>query len=183
MSRRRGTPHPRSVNDRCGVRQRCLRATRNNESVFQRSVEMSKKGSDVPQYVYEPYQGDGYAAPPPAATSSSTYQYQAGSSTAPPAPPMQNGVAYAYSPAGAPPPPPPPNYSYAYSEALPDGTSRHYYYANRTHSSAQRHYVDPNTDPNQQLARGCLYACCEGMAIGLCAALTFDCCLGLCGLW
>ncbi|BAM82736.1 hypothetical protein CYME_CMS099C [Cyanidioschyzon merolae strain 10D] len=145
---------------------------------------MSKKGGDVPEYVYEPYQGDGYAPPPPAANSSSVYRYQTGTNAVPPPPPpTQNGVAYAYSPAGAPPPPPPPNFSYAYSEALPDGTSRHYYYAQRTYSNAHGRYQNTNFDQNDQLARGCLYACCEGMAAGLCAALTFECCLGLCGFW
>ncbi|KAF6001071.1 hypothetical protein F1559_002378 [Cyanidiococcus yangmingshanensis] len=108
---------------------------------------MSKKGGDVPQYVYEPYQGDGYAPPPPAASSSGVYQYQSGTVPPPAPPPTQNGVAYAYSPAGAPPPPPPPNYSYAYSEALPDGTSRHYYYANRAYSGAQRTVRGPECRP------------------------------------
>lgn len=147
---------------------------------FRCSNVMSK--TNVPQYVYEPYNdgGSGYAPPVPAATSNYAYPSPP-SGGAPPPPPPPGGVAYAYG--SGPPPPPPPSYRYVYSETASDGTTRHYYYfqsADGNYQGRRRYNDDPH---HAQAAQTCAQMCCEGIAIGACSAATFACCLALCGLY
>ena len=143
---------------------------------------MSK--NNVPQYVYEPADNaDHYAQPTPAAVNSYTYYHGGAGAPAPPPPPPppQGGVAYAYG-AGAP-PPPPPSYRYVYSERAADGTTRHFYYVDGQSGSRTASRRDQDDMYRHQQHDQCLQACCEGIAVGACAAAVFTCCLALCGFY